>query len=111
MFKAYSQKGCLFDCRIKNALKLIGCIPWDYPLPLTTGWEQNGKIKICNSTRRSTDMINESDLAKFNEYMNSETSLSNCSCQPDCEEVVFETQVNTFTWKLGNCIKESKKLG
>ena len=94
MLKVYSQKGCLLDCRIKNALQLIGCIPWDYPLPVTKGGDQNGKIRMCNSTRRSNENINESDLAKFNDYMNSETSVSNCSCQPDCEEVVFETQVN-----------------
>ena len=93
MFKIYSEEGCLFECRLRSAFNFSGCIPWDYPIPPIVQQSQKDQVKICNSTRRGDEIVNESDLTMFNDYMNDEMSVHNCKCQPNCEEVTFETQV------------------
>ena len=32
VFKRYTQKACVFECKIKMAAKNCGCIPWSYPM-------------------------------------------------------------------------------
>ena len=91
MLHNYTKEGCLFECRLTNAFREIGCLPWDYPIPPSLEQGQKGHIRICNSSRRSD--VTENDLAKFDGYMNNERSASNCHCQPDCEAVAFEIQV------------------
>ena len=96
MFNNYTYEGCIFECRLKNAFETVGCIPWDYPIPLTFQ-EQRKQIKICNSSREENNKsISESDLAKFSAYMNSENSITTCSCFSDCEEETFKIQVITM---------------
>ena len=98
MFKMYTKEGCLFQCRLENSFNHSGCIPWDYPIPPTLE-KENTKIKVCNSLAEPGHLVEqnisiyESDLAIFHDYMNQEKSLSNCNCQPNCEEVIFESQV------------------
>ena len=53
MFKAYSQKGCLFECRLKNTFSYVGCIPWDFPIPPSVEKE----VPICTSKVNSLDLI------------------------------------------------------
>ena len=92
MFHNYTYEGCLFECKLKNAFKSIGCIPWDYPIPPSV--EEKGKeIKICNSSSENSKSISHSNLAMFEAYMNNENSIINCSCWSDCEEESFEIQV------------------
>ena len=89
MFNRYSQKGCIFECRLKNTLNHVGCIPWDYPMPLSLINSQH--VEMCNSSYK----INSgSKLATFENHMNSKESIENCDCLPDCEQQVFETQVS-----------------
>ena len=92
MFKMYTKEGCLFECRLENAFNYSGCIPWDCPIPplLQMG---HTRVKMCNSLVEQNVSIYESDLATFNDLMNHEESVTNCNCQPNCEEVVFESQV------------------
>ena len=92
MFHNYTYEGCIFECKLKNAFKSIGCIPWDYPIPPSVE-EQAEEIKICNSRSKKSEIISHSDLAKFYDYMNNEISTTNCSCWSDCEEESFEIQV------------------
>ncbi len=33
MFNSYNEKSCLMECRIKYAVNVTGCLPWDYNLP------------------------------------------------------------------------------
>ena len=33
VFQQFTTQGCLFDCMIRKAYGLCGCIPWDYPVP------------------------------------------------------------------------------
>ena len=89
----YSKQGCLFECRLKNVFKLTGCMPWDFPIPPSIEKEHNNNVRMCNSSRQKNEDLSQSDLAKFDDYMNHEESVKNCGCLPDCEEVVFETQV------------------
>ena len=91
MFKNYTYEGCIFECRLRNAFDAVGCIPWDYPIPPSI--EEHDQIRICNSSREENENISESDLAKFSAYMNSEKSITNCSCYSDCEEQSFKIQV------------------
>ena len=89
MFKNYTHDGCLFECKLKNSFKATGCIPWDYPIPPSVE-DQANQIDICNSSLKANEI---SDLAKFDDYMNSANSTINCSCWSDCEEESFDVQV------------------
>ena len=90
MFNEYSQKGCVFECRVQNTYNNIGCIPWDYPIPPSVNEKH---VEICNSMETNAD----SKLAAFEKYMNSKESIENCNCLPDCEQQVFEAQVSLST--------------
>ena len=57
MFKKYNEKSCLFECRLKNALRItaksgIACIPWDYPAPYGD-IKPIGKITFCYALNTS----------------------------------------------------------
>ena len=92
MFNEYSQKGCIFECRLQNTYNHVSCIPWDYPIPPSVNEKY---VEICNSSYNSSSMETNADskLAAFEKYMNSKESIENCSCLPDCEQQVFEAQV------------------
>ena len=94
MFQNYTYEGCIFECRLEKAFKAIGCLPWDYPIPPQLEEEEGAnQIRICNSSTEQKGSTSESDLAKFEDYMNSANSTSNCSCLSDCEEESFRIQV------------------
>ena len=95
MFNMYTKEGCLFECRLMNAFYYSGCIPWDYPIPPTLEGGSN-TTKICDSSIKENESISESDLTKFYNYMSNEESIRNCNCKPNCQEVVFETQVRVY---------------
>lgn len=90
IFKSYTMRGCQFECRMRHAIKKSNCIPWDYPVPQDV--ERNGGINLCVSYK-DTNGTNWNPLQTFEMAMQSETSLINCTCLPDCEEVIFKTQV------------------
>ena len=94
MFNEYSQKGCVFECRVQNTYNNIGCIPWDYPIPPSVNEKH---VEICNSSYNSMETNADSKLAAFEKYMNSKESIENCNCLPDCEQQVFEAQVSLST--------------
>ena len=96
MITRYSYKGCIFECRLKNAIKAVGCVPWDYPIPPSMSKE--GNKKFCNSSPEK----NGSTLLRFDAFMNSGESMSNCECMADCEEVVYKTQVIFVKCTLGD---------
>ena len=55
MFKVYSQKGCLFECRLENTFSSVGCIPWDFPMPPSV---EGKEVPICTSTKvNSFDIV------------------------------------------------------
>ena len=95
MFNRYSQKGCIFECRLKNTLNHVKCVPWDYPIPPSLINSQN--VEMCNSSYKQSETPADSKLATFENYMNSKESIENCNCLPDCEQQVFETQVKPLT--------------
>ena len=107
MFKMYTKEGCLFQCRLERAFNYSGCIPWDYPIPPSLDRE-NTKIKMCNSLVEQNGSIYESDLAIFHDFMNTEDTQSSCNCQPNCEEVIFESQVKGNLGSLRNIISPLK---
>jgi len=86
MFKKYSEKACIFECRIKNAYKRAGCIPWDYPLP-----ESLKMAERCYSLESNRGK----DLIKFHNAMNAPDITQGCSCEPDCEFHTYDFQINT----------------
>ena len=85
MFKAYTKKGCLFECRLRDAAAYANCIPWDYPVP-----KDLEGIEICLSMK---NRANDSPLKKFHTRMDDPLSLQKCVCLPNCEEITYETQV------------------
>ena len=93
IFQNYSQSGCIFECSIEFAIDTVGCLPWDFPVPLK--WE-NIQLEVCNSSYGgngwdTTAMKN--NLVKFHEAMNNDSNLRNCDCLPDCETTIYDTQV------------------
>ena len=98
MFSAYSHKGCQFECKLTKAFNTIGCIPWDYPVPPSIVKGQGEEVRICNAGPGG-------NLLKFEAFMDGAESVRGCKCQPDCEEIAFETQVSTtFHFSLGNYV-------
>ncbi len=88
MFKAYNEKSCLFECRLRFSMRRSGCIPWEYPHPSEP--PAFDFTHICSSNPNNT--INP--IAVFEDAMNSPESMEDCNhCLPNCEEVVFKTQV------------------
>ena len=85
MFLQYRQLGCLFECRLKYAIRNSGCIPWDYPIPEGVNEAETDICTAGNSGR--------GNLASFQDLMNSENSTKKCKCLPDCEEIKYERQV------------------
>ena len=85
MLKQYRKEGCLFECRVRFAATMAGCIPWDYPLPTNMT-----DLPLCKSS------VDEQTLEEFGRLMESQESLTNCNCLSNCQEVKFETQVSIF---------------
>ena len=81
----------MFECRLKNTIDEVGCVPWDYPMPKTITFE--GSQNFCNSSFADTETVENSTLSRFEAFMNSGESITNCECMADCEEVVYEAQV------------------
>ena len=92
MFNGYSQKGCIFECRLKYTFSHVKCIPWDYPVPPSL--VKSKHVEMCDSSYSSSETPADSKLATFENYMNSKESIEDCNCLPDCEQQVFETQVS-----------------
>ena len=84
MFKYYRQEGCFYECRIKYASQLAGCIPWDYPTTIDMN-----DTKICTRGTRG----GQGSLEVFEEHMQNDSVLEKCNCEPNCEEVAFHTEV------------------
>ena len=83
MFKYYSEKACLFECRLKKAAKAANCIPWDYPVPKELGDD----IKLCYSMASENDSLNV-----FNKEMNDVDATKGCNCKPDCHAHSYDFQ-------------------
>ena len=94
MFIQYKQLGCMFECRLKFAIISSGCIPWDYPVP---GGMDEAKFDVCVANKNGSDT-----LASFQQVMDSEKSIRNCKCIPDCQEVKYEPQVCMYQMEKGN---------
>ena len=96
MFNGYSQKGCIFECRLKNTYNYVKCIPWDYPIPPSLINSEH--VEMCDSSYNysysSSETPADSKLATFENFMDSEESIEDCNCLPDCDQQVFETQVS-----------------
>ena len=86
MFRAYTKRGCQFECRLRDAAAHAKCIPWDYPMP-----KDLEGIEICLTMFNATT----NPLKKFHARMDDPQSLQNCACSADCEEVTYETQERT----------------
>ena len=90
MLKDYSQKGCLFECSLNYAIELVGCLPWDLPIPLK--WNESDMAVYHSFTNHNSNKNN--DLEQFYAAMNNESNLRECGkrCMPDCEATIYETQ-------------------
>lgn len=94
MFKQYKQLGCMFECRLRYAAMNSRCIPWDYPVP---GGQEESNFDVCVA---NSNGANISNLALFQKLMDSEESMANCYCSPDCEQVTFKPQVNFTQYSI-----------
>ena len=93
MFKQYNKAGCIFECRLKYALKEANCIPWDFPLPLE---HQEVPICVSNNPYQNVRVPSAVDnLTVFYDFMVSKESLQDCNCPDDCEGVSYEVLVST----------------
>ena len=97
--KYYRKEGCLYECRIKFASQLAGCIPWDYP----TIMDMND-TEICMSGQWKT-VFEDGALQLFEKYMQNDSALENCNCEANCEEVAYHLEVNNI-----NCSQHLSSL-
>ena len=58
-------------------------------------------IEICLTMLNGTT----NPLGKFRERMDDPLSLHQCPCLPDCEEIVYETQENNYSYLIISCYK------
>ncbi len=86
MFHTNDEKSCLFHCKLKYAYSKAGCIPWDYPQPP----DIEGSAEWCNVS--STNVITN-PIDAFERAMDSSEASASCNCKPNCEQIVYETQV------------------
>ncbi len=73
----YSQRGCVFECMLKQASKTCLCTPWDMPYPTSSIYK-----KICNAY----------GYYCFEEVMkNTSYESHGCGhCLPDCDVVEYQ---------------------
>ena len=74
MFLEYSQKSCIFECRLKHAVKEVGCLPWDYPVPIEN--ENPMEVPVCLSSYE----LEGNALEKFRVAMSSPENELKCDC-------------------------------
>ena len=86
MFNYYTQKSCLFECRLTFAVSQVNCTPWDFPNP-----NKDRDVETCTAK--------DDRLKLFDEAMRDSDNLLECDCLPDCEEIVFETEVSAVPLK------------
>ena len=82
MFKYYRKEGCLYECKLKYASQMTGCIPWDYPTN-----KNISEFGICTTDNE------EASLEDFDMHMESDDALVDCNCEKNCEEVTYHTEV------------------
>ena len=76
LFRNYSYSSCIFECKMRRAVDICGCIPWDYPQLVENG-------TICHVHARH----------RFQEIMTKEVTPSLCNCLPDCEYTKYNVKV------------------
>ena len=84
----YSQKSCIFECSLNFAIRTVGCLPWDFPIPTKM---KATDILVCHSSNEYRYGKNNKLIQFFN-AMKNQTILRNCSCLPDCETIAYDTQ-------------------
>ncbi len=95
LFNSYSQSACLFECKLRQATSICKCSSWDYPRfePL---------LHICLEEDTLEDLGIEPIYSEsaylnyeecFNDIMQNETLVNNCDCPNDCEQIVYDIDV------------------
>ena len=81
IFNYYRREGCLYECRVKYASQMAGCIPWDYPTI-----KNMSDVAVCTANEAVS-------LEVFEMHMQNEDALVDCHCEANCEEVSYHTAV------------------
>jgi hypothetical protein len=76
IFLYQSQNACLFECKVKAAMKKCGCTPWDYPQYV------DYIDTICDGVQTKC----------FEEAINFKTSCP--SCLSNCEETIYDASID-----------------
>ena len=100
IFQMYSQKSCIFECSLNFAIRTVGCLPWDFPIPTKM---KATDILVCHSSNEYRYGKNNKLIQFFN-AMKNQTILRNCSCLPDCETIAYDTQEKKILGILGPTI-------
>ena len=66
-YKEFTQKRCLFECQLKQAVDICKCVPWNYP-PLSND------PKLCDYL----------GVWCFNKVMDEPSFQEKCQCPNDC---------------------------
>ena len=71
---------------------MAGCIPWDYPTIM-----KMSDTKICTGgVWESRRVFEEGPLEVFEKYMQYDSALKHCNCEPNCEEVAYHVEVKSL---------------
>lgn len=74
LFQYYSQKSCVFECKLRRCEKAMKCSPWFLP-------SVNDTLPLCDSFWTFA----------FQNYMQADHEADCEICLPDCEEISFLT--------------------
>ena len=68
---------------------MAGCIPWDYPTIMNMS-----DTEICTGGPwEPWGVYPDGPLEVFETHMENDSALTNCNCEPNCEEVAYRVEV------------------
>ena len=77
IFNFYSQSACNFECLLRDTRKICQCTPWNMPTPIDDQPICDIYGNIC-----------------FDNIMQQQIRLANCTCPIDCNTVRFRTSIS-----------------
>ncbi len=78
LYNIYSQSACIFECKLKEALKQCNCSNWDYP-------RIDPSAPLC---------LDAKEIDCFASVMEVDAQKYNCSCLNDCQYYTYDIDVH-----------------
>ena len=96
IFKPKSQSTCLLECRLKQAQKKCGCVPWDYPHFDLAGGKRT-EVCVIKGTECFEKVMSgvSEDEDEVDGVDGDHTDHEMCDCPQDCNQVTYSYSVTS----------------